>query len=357
MSKNNSVLLFTVMKNEGPFILEWIAYNRAIGVDKFLIFTNDCDDGTDQILDRLDDLSIVRHSPNPSSMGKKHINKANHPHIVGLDYAKFHREWREADWIFFSDVDEFLDIYTEQGTICSLIEAAGSPDVISISEKVFGSGLHERYVDKPVIEQFLRCSSSNPGKWRARKGVKSLCRNKPEILDIRNHRPIVSEQLASELNWVDGAGESLPLEFRSEHIKGLDVRGRYKLGAINHYTLRSMESFLCKVERGDAVAQYEDRLDWIYFKRRNRQDDFNDHVLRMRPRFLAELNKLMSDEILAELHYKTVRHHRSKINRLKASPKYENLYAQLLGTIEESADFIRKKEKNEKSIHLKDESL
>jgi hypothetical protein len=38
------------MKNEGPFILEWLAWHRAIGVQDFLIYTNDCTDGTDTFL-------------------------------------------------------------------------------------------------------------------------------------------------------------------------------------------------------------------------------------------------------------------------------------------------------------------
>ena len=40
------------MKNEGPYIVEWVAYHRAIGIDNFLIYTNGCDDGTSEILDR-----------------------------------------------------------------------------------------------------------------------------------------------------------------------------------------------------------------------------------------------------------------------------------------------------------------
>ena len=46
--------IITTMKNEGPFILEWLAYHRAIGVDDFLIYTNDCTDGTDTMLDLLE---------------------------------------------------------------------------------------------------------------------------------------------------------------------------------------------------------------------------------------------------------------------------------------------------------------
>ena len=53
------------MKNEGPFILEWIAYHLAIGVDDFLIYTNDCTDGTDEFLDILQDRGLVQHRINP----------------------------------------------------------------------------------------------------------------------------------------------------------------------------------------------------------------------------------------------------------------------------------------------------
>jgi hypothetical protein len=45
--------IVTTMKNEGPFILEWLAYHRAIGVEDFLIYTNDCSDGTDTMLELL----------------------------------------------------------------------------------------------------------------------------------------------------------------------------------------------------------------------------------------------------------------------------------------------------------------
>ncbi|MGB0799487.1 MAG: glycosyltransferase family 2 protein, partial [Planktomarina sp.] len=38
------------MRNEGPFIVEWVAHMRHIGVADLLVYTNDCDDGTDVLL-------------------------------------------------------------------------------------------------------------------------------------------------------------------------------------------------------------------------------------------------------------------------------------------------------------------
>ena len=60
-------LILTCMKNEGPFILEWVAYHIAIGFDHFLVYTNDCEDGTDAIWQRLEQMGIATHRDNPAT--------------------------------------------------------------------------------------------------------------------------------------------------------------------------------------------------------------------------------------------------------------------------------------------------
>ncbi|MEM9757185.1 MAG: glycosyltransferase family 2 protein [Pseudomonadota bacterium] len=76
----------TPMKNEGPFILEWVAYHRLIGVSDVLVFRNDCEDGTDMILERLDELGVVRHLPNPS----RSVGSAEH-HKTAVRYVTISR--------------------------------------------------------------------------------------------------------------------------------------------------------------------------------------------------------------------------------------------------------------------------
>ena len=64
--------IVTTMKDEGPFILEWLAYHRAIGFDDFLVYTNECSDGTDTLLELLQSKGIVQHRDNPyRDMGLK----------------------------------------------------------------------------------------------------------------------------------------------------------------------------------------------------------------------------------------------------------------------------------------------
>jgi len=45
---NSGNVLVGCMKNEAPYIAEWIAYHYAIGVDTFLIYANDCSGGTSE---------------------------------------------------------------------------------------------------------------------------------------------------------------------------------------------------------------------------------------------------------------------------------------------------------------------
>ncbi|WP_417806434.1 hypothetical protein [Thioclava sp.] len=39
-----------------------------IGAADFIVFSNDCFDGTDKILDRLDAMGVVQHLPNPATL-------------------------------------------------------------------------------------------------------------------------------------------------------------------------------------------------------------------------------------------------------------------------------------------------
>ena len=99
----------TCVKNEGPFLLEWIAYNRLIGVTDFLFYSNDCTDGTDALLDALAARCGVTHLPNPAQ-GRAYqmeaLKDCAHQPIV-----------QQADWLWIADVDEFLNIHVGDHTI------------------------------------------------------------------------------------------------------------------------------------------------------------------------------------------------------------------------------------------------
>ncbi len=95
MPPNRRVTEVAFTKNEGRFLLEWIAYHRAIGVGDFLVYTNDCEDESPALLERLAEMGIAVHVPNPLLPGEQAQNKA-------LNHAKDHplvtrRRLRAAD--------------------------------------------------------------------------------------------------------------------------------------------------------------------------------------------------------------------------------------------------------------------
>ena len=182
----SSICLVTTVKNEGPFILEWLAHYRALGVERFLIFSNDCDDGTDALLDRLDDLGIVRHLPNPSNAARERMH-----HRMALAYAPYHKEVQRADYMLILDVDEFIQVRLGDGTLPGLLAALGGPDVLTLSELLYGFGGVMAFEDRPVTEQFLVSNDAEPGPMRARRGVKSLVRVGQHVKHYSNHRPAI----------------------------------------------------------------------------------------------------------------------------------------------------------------------
>lgn len=314
-----TLLILTVMKNEGPFILEWIAWQRLMGIDHFVVMTNDCDDGTDLILDQLDRMGIVTHLPNPIEILPEGLDLKRSPQMAAFAYGRRMREWRDADYIFLTDVDEFPLLRGGDTSLKTLLKRLDYPDVLSLPETLFGLGGVIAFEDRPVTAQFTRSAGLTPGKWRSRRGFKSIARNDPRLV-IRNHRPIARADVAGDLRWLDGSGREFPMELRHVHQKGTDARGMFDLVTLNHYTIRSLESFLVKQARGDSVAAV--RLGETYFRRRNQVEAENTEMLAHVPRIEEEVARLKADSRLADLHAASVEAHRAKIASLKATPLY-----------------------------------
>ena len=64
VSPHGRVTAVSMMKDEGPFVLEWVAHHLAIGFTDLVVYTNDCSDGTEDMLIRLEELGLVHHRRN-----------------------------------------------------------------------------------------------------------------------------------------------------------------------------------------------------------------------------------------------------------------------------------------------------
>ena len=316
----------TCVKNEGPFLLEWIAYHRAIGVTDFLFYSNDCDDGTDLLLDALAAKGIVQHLPNPAQ-GRNYQMEA-------LRHAAKQPVVAQADWVWVADVDEFLNIHVGDHTIPALIDACGDPQAISLTFRFFANAGIETYQDRPVIEQFTQ--THDPDIWCGEMAieVKTLMRRDFPLKYFGAHRPFFRDKLPPRKHprWTDGSGRDVPHKFlvaaNPRRIRKFPAKGARDFATLNHYALRSLDSYLVKNDRGD-VNRENRAFDDTYWRERNDSSVTETSILRMIPALQAELAQLMDDPAIAALHQDCVRLHREKRDALLDQPTYRDMQAQL----------------------------
>lgn len=138
-------------RNEGPFLVEWLAHHLSIGFDKIFIATNDCEDGTDEILDRLADHWPIYRIENSTP-------------IHGLSFQRSavrkcldHPEMQDQEWVLHIDLDEFLNIHTPSPQVGEFLMEFWENDAVMLSWKIFGSNGQKNWVGGSVLDSFITC--------------------------------------------------------------------------------------------------------------------------------------------------------------------------------------------------------
>ena len=305
------------MKDEAPYIVDWVAHHRAVGFDGFLIYTNDCSDPTEAILGRLAAMGVVEHRPNDDWRG-------NSPQQHALNRALREPLMRGAEWIAHIDVDEYVNVRGGDGTIQWFLRQAPGATNVAMTWRLFGNGGVRGLVDRPVTEQFEWAAPKFLPKPHTGWGFKTLTRNDGRYGKLSCHRP---NKLAEGKGavWVNGSAKRMP-EGYAERGWRSDLRSvGYELLQLNHYALRSAESFLVKRRRGRALhvdrsigLNYWVRMDW---------SDVRDRTIQANgPRVAAERARLMADPELARLHREGVAWHRARAEALRTEPEFRALW-------------------------------
>lgn len=323
---DNSVAIVTCMKNEGPFILEWLAYHRAIGVDGFLVYTNDCTDGTDSFLDLLQDKGLVQHRDN------KFQGTGLKPQHHALQQAENEPVIMESDWAISMDVDEFLNIKVGDGTMKALFDLVPDANLISCTWRLFGNNDVHGYEDRFLLEQFSRAAPEFANKPHQAWGFKTLFKNVGLFKKLGVHRPKgLKPQIWDKIRWYNGSAKRLPEgEYRNAWRSNAKTYG-YDVVQLNHYAVRSAESFLVKRDRG-RVNHVDRDQGLAYWFRMNNNFEEERSIQRMIPKLQEEYDRLMADPEIRAQHDACVKAHRDKIAELRATENYSKFYADLTGS-------------------------
>lgn len=285
------IALVSCMKNEGIHILEWLAYHRVIGFNLPVICTNDCDDGSDRLLDRLTDAGAATHLPNPLQPGEK-------PILAGIARAMAHLRGGPAEWLAHLDSDEFLNIAPGGGPVQALITLAGEAHTIALPWRSFGDNGHADWPGE-TLRAFTACEAALDPEIVKFKSLFRLA----AFAGASDHMP-TAPCVATPLA-VNSAGEPLS----SAPLLG-PPRSRYRpvdhalrgTAVVNHYAIRSRDVFLLKNLRGRGTGPASNKyhLNSQWFRRANRNDVQDRSILNRWPEVATELARLRALPGVAE---------------------------------------------------------
>ena len=102
----------------------------------------------------------------------------------------------------------------------------------------------------------------------------------------------------------------------------------YGLVTLNHYSIRSSESYLVKRQRGRVNHVDRDQGMAYWFRmNHNAQQDFS--IANKLPGARAEYQRLLADSDIAAMHQRCVAAHEARIEDLHGKPEYASLFAEI----------------------------
>lgn len=320
------ILAVLTVRNEGAYLLEWLAHHMAAGVSDFLVFSNDCDDGTDAMLDRLAELGHLSHVRNDGPYGKGGIQ------FTAMKLADAAPEVAAADWIITLDADEFINIHVGDRSVPALLAALPEATAITLTWRLFGSMGLARYVDEPVLDTFIHAAPEIMfWPWRASM-FKTLFRNDGTYAKLGVHRPRAADpERVKAARWFDGQGRALEAKFARGRIFSPYGQPNYGLAQLNHYPLGSMENFVLKADRGRAVHS-DHMLDVDYWVERNYMIEEDRSIAALAGPRAEILAALRADPALDALHRAAVAWRQSRFLELLELEPFRALYGRLLQT-------------------------
>lgn len=324
-SPHGQVTAVSMMKDEAPFLLEWVAHHLAIGFTDLVVYTNDCTDGTDDMLIRLEELGLAHHRRNVIPDGLR-------PQPSALNHAQDEPVVQASDWVMVFDADEFLSIRHGDGTLDDLIGAAVAQGAngIVVTWRIFGSGGVVDWSRAPVTEQYLMAA---PTMWNRGWGVKTLFRFDAEYWKLGIHRPklknrVIETAFPDAVHWLNGSGRPMEDYFKFRGWRSITRTVGYDWVQLNHYAVKSQESYALRRLRGN-VNNKKDKYNADYWALQDRNEVRDETMLRYHDARLAIFETLLGDPVLAGLHFAAVGRAEARLAELRATPAYAELRAGL----------------------------
>lgn len=293
-----------------------------MGFDDFVVCTNDCEDGTDAILKCLQERGLVRHHAT-RRWERTSIQRA------ALKQASRTGQVQGARWVFVCDADEFLTIKIGDGSVRDLVRMSNvEADVISVPWRVFGSNGVRDFADKPVTPQFTMGETAPAPDNQAGKFVKSLFTGRERFRRIGIHAPIPDEEHADRIVTVLPGGAV----YKAGATRTAN-QPHFDFAQVNHYALRSVDSFLVKRARGRSNHESH-TLGIDYWSRFDLNDVADDSIRRYDDDVAGWMDRFRADDELMTLHQGAVEWYHRQVAALRADPQLQGMIAEIEARLE-----------------------
>jgi|GEM_PF-1062026 Predicted glycosyltransferases len=274
MSKKYKLSVCAIMKNEAPYLIEWLEFHKLVGVEKFYLYDNGSTDNTFDIVDYyVQSGDVVFH---------------NWPTVPGQMSAYDHclQTYRAAsEWMAFIDLDEFL-FCTEKTNLRDILDEFAEFPGVGVNWLCFGSSGHKTRPEGLQIANFTRRAEDEFG---PNKLVKSIIRPEQAIRPASPHSFLCTNN-------------SLAVTENKEPVIDVSERHSVKKLRINHYVTRSEEEGQQKIMRARADTNQFKDTSFLEAHNRNEIEDLT--IQRFVPQLLKRVQVKQSQLRLHQIKIK-----------------------------------------------------
>lgn len=312
-------------RNEGIYLLEWIAYHRAVGFEHFFIYSNNNEDRSDELLSALADANVITWIKSELSPGVSAQSKA-FGHAFGML-----PEVLDFEWALVIDADEFFVPNPERfGSVNDFItwQKKREVDAVALNWRFLGSNDEVSCLDELMSRRNKRLVGI-PLIGDGHRLIKSMFRPQ-RMLRSRSHTPVCDERSSFVYRLSTGdihAYRNNPAGFHSD--PGFSDLVNTENACIYHYFFKSAEEWLWKSSRnrgdhpmsvGIPMKMFTD--EWIrnFMTQSDAPpEEFTNHVPVYSDRMDAQLAQLQSLPGVAESSETVKRAFRDRLEQIKTA--------------------------------------
>ncbi|GLS15014.1 hypothetical protein GCM10007935_24470 [Hydrogenophaga electricum] len=235
-----------IFKDEKPYVIEWLAHHRLLGVERFFVADNQSTDGTTELLEALQACGFLACHRFPSPEGRG-------PQLPAYRML-LETHGHEVEWLAFIDADEFIWPMGEEDSLPAFLQqlAERRPQMgaLVLNWASYGSDGQLHQAPGLVVERFTRHA---PRDHFANVPVKTVfrpgdfegftCSHNVQLAPGRSHLHADGQPRQTHPDYLDIPEKRY---IRSERVCWEGFR-------INHYVIKSYQEFAQRKRRKGRV--------------------------------------------------------------------------------------------------------